>query len=52
MVVRGDIRIVFSIFRDGNTVHTITTHPGLKGGDGQWLVLDYVILSGLKLLWR
>ena len=27
-------------------------HPNLKGGDGQWLVLDFVVLKGLELLWR
>ncbi|QEH39278.1 hypothetical protein OJF2_78930 (plasmid) [Aquisphaera giovannonii] len=25
--------------------------PQLKGGPGQWLVLDYVILKGLRLIW-
>ena len=27
-------------------------NPSQKGGPGQWLVLDYVILKGLKLAWQ
>lgn len=27
-------------------------HPLQKGGDGQWLVIDYVVLKALDLLWK
>ena len=36
----------------GRKLRDGTLHTKLSGGDGQWLVLDYVILKALDRLWN